>query len=231
MCHVSFGLTNFGILLSPWFAGFDLSCCVNSQTSFIIFVMGMPVIWTSRLQADIATSTMESEYNAMFMAIRDVIPLRSWLTKNIIQGLGGNDVKIAHIKTTVHEDNHGALHLGTMEPGQMTPWSKHYGIKYHWFQSKLKPNKTEMMAPVASAMQHANFLMKSLWVMMFKANRKLTLGWWILKLIYLHSRGSANIAIHWYPVADSDSSDDAGVYNIEYRLDIFVSNSILLYSY
>jgi hypothetical protein len=58
----------------------------------------------------------------------------------------------------------------------MTPQSTHYGIKYHWFRSKLKPIETKM-APVASAKQRADFLTKSLRVMMFEVNQKLTLGW------------------------------------------------------
>jgi hypothetical protein len=85
----------------------------------------------------------------MSMAMRDVIPIHH-LTKTI-QGLGGDDVEKTHVKTTLHEDNHGALRLGTMEPGQMIPRSKHYSINYHWFRGKLKPNETEM-APVSSAM-------------------------------------------------------------------------------
>jgi hypothetical protein len=149
--------------------------CVKSRTGFVIFIMGTPVVWTSRLQTDIATSTMESEYNAMSTAMRDVIPLKR-LAKNIIQGLGGDDVNKINIKTTLHEDNHGALRLGTMEPGRMTPRSKHYGIKYHWFRDKLKPNEIEM-APVPSAKQRADFLTKSLRCTKFEENRKLTLGW------------------------------------------------------
>ena len=35
----------------------------------------------------------------------------------------------------------GALTLANMEPGRMTPRSKFYAIKYHWFCSHLKPNK------------------------------------------------------------------------------------------
>jgi histone deacetylase 1/2 len=189
------GTKNLGLILHPAeSADFEIDCyvdadfagtwgfehpqdpsCVKSRTGFVIFIMGTPVVWTSRLQTDIATSTMESEYNAMSMAMRDVIPLRR-LTKDIIQGLGGDDVKMTHVKTTVHEDNHGCLRLGTMEPGRMTPRSKHYGIKYHWFRGKLKPNETEM-APVSSALQRADFLTKSLRRTMFEANRRLTCGW------------------------------------------------------
>jgi hypothetical protein len=45
-----------------------------------------------------------------------------------------------HFCTTVHEDNAGALELANMEPGQITPRSKRYLVKMHWFQSKHDPN-------------------------------------------------------------------------------------------
>ena len=37
----------------------------------------------------------------------------------------------------VHEDNVGALTLACLEPRRMTPRSKHYVIKYHWFHEKV----------------------------------------------------------------------------------------------
>jgi hypothetical protein len=107
--------------------------CVKSQTGFVIFLMDCLVIWQSILQTDIATSTMEVEYNALAVAMREVIPLQN-LTDII---LGESNVKLTTfhrtLQTVVHEDNTGALKLATMEPGRMTPRSKHYGIKYHWF--------------------------------------------------------------------------------------------------
>ena len=48
---------------------------VKSRTGFIIEVMGCPVIWCSKLQPYIATSTIESEYTALFMSLRSAIPL------------------------------------------------------------------------------------------------------------------------------------------------------------
>jgi hypothetical protein len=50
----------------------DDPSCVKSRTGYVIFVMGCPVIWKSKLQSDIATSTMELEYNALSMAMRDL---------------------------------------------------------------------------------------------------------------------------------------------------------------
>jgi hypothetical protein len=63
-----------------------------------------------------------------------------------------------------------------LEPGRMTPRSKWYGIKYHWFRSKLKPNSIDIIK-IASVDQRADSLTKSLRREKFEANRKLTLGW------------------------------------------------------
>jgi hypothetical protein len=52
-----------------------------------------------------------------------------------------------------------SLELSTLEPESMTPNSKWYGIKYHWFGSKFKPNSIYIIK-IASADQRADFLMK-----------------------------------------------------------------------
>jgi len=106
--------------------------CIKSRTGFIICVANRPVIWSSKLQTDIATSTMEAEYNGMSMAMRDVLPFRQ-LFFAVARGVGLSDEMLTVFKTTVWEDNNGALTLAQMEPGQMTPRSKHYAVKYHWF--------------------------------------------------------------------------------------------------
>ena len=116
---------------------------------------------------------MEAEYNALSTAMRDVIPLRR-LTMELCKCLDLPEVEITNIcKTQVFEDNEGALKLSQMEPGRMTPRSKFYGVKYHWFRSQLKPNEI-IMRPIRSALQRADFLTKSLREALFKTNRELT---------------------------------------------------------
>jgi hypothetical protein len=39
--------------------------CVKSRTGHVIFIADCPVLWVSRLQTDITTSTMEAEYSAL----------------------------------------------------------------------------------------------------------------------------------------------------------------------
>jgi hypothetical protein len=49
--------------------------CIKSRTGYVICFMDCPVVWVSKLQTDIATSTQELEYNAFSMAMRDLLPL------------------------------------------------------------------------------------------------------------------------------------------------------------
>ena len=79
-------------------------------------------------------------------------------------------------KTTVWEDNVGALTLANLEPGQMTPRSKHYAVKYHWLQSKLKPNGI-VVQKIDTKDQKAALLTKGLRKDPFERIRKLLCGW------------------------------------------------------
>jgi hypothetical protein len=126
----------------------------------VIFIADCPVLWVSKLQSDIATYTMEAEYSALPTVMRDVLPIKM-LTTEISTNVGLTQEPIIYFKTTRWEDNAGALKLSTMEPGRMTPGSKWFGIKYHWFRSKLKPNSIDIIN-IASADQRADFLTKLL---------------------------------------------------------------------
>jgi hypothetical protein len=143
------------------------STSVKSRTGYVIFIQDCPIVWKSKIQGDIATSTMESEYNALSMSMRDVLPLLL-LTKIIATALGVTQIAFAEFqatkhkpeksvqfetdiqfetatfKTTLHEDNTGAMILAKIEPGRMTPRLKHYGVKYHWYRTKLKPDEIEI---------------------------------------------------------------------------------------
>jgi hypothetical protein len=82
---------------------------------------------------------------------------------------------VAKFRTTLWEDGLGALKLGRMEPGKMTPCSKHYGVKYHGSRMKLIPNDTEM-SPASSQMQQSYMTTKQDTAQRFAENRKQTIG-------------------------------------------------------
>lgn len=93
---------------------------VKSRTGYIVEIMGCPIIWCSKLQTCIATSTMEAEYTALSMALRAAIPLL-YITSSINKGLKFFAPNKILFKATVHEDNMGALKLAKLEPGRHTP--------------------------------------------------------------------------------------------------------------
>ena len=137
--------------------------------------MGCPVEWKSRLQTDIATSTMEAEYSALSMALRAAIPLME-VCKYIVKNFGVTRGTLVTFKATVHEDNMGALRLAGLEPGRHTPRSKFYAIKMHWFRSWLKPRQVELKY-IESKFQKADMFTKPLPMATFEINRKLSCGW------------------------------------------------------
>jgi hypothetical protein len=54
----------------------ELRDCALSRTGYIITYCGCPIHWASKLQSKIALSTTESEYIALSMATRELLPLR-----------------------------------------------------------------------------------------------------------------------------------------------------------
>ena len=80
------------------------------------------------------------------------------------------------IISTVWEDNAGALRLVELEPPQITPRSKHYAIKYHWFREKLSIYKIKLQK-ISSEYQLADMLTKALGKLKLQFLRKLFMGW------------------------------------------------------
>ena len=49
--------------------------CARSCTGYVILAFGCPVLWCSRLQTEIALSTMEAEYVTLSTACKDLLSL------------------------------------------------------------------------------------------------------------------------------------------------------------
>ena len=148
---------------------------VKSRTGFVVCVNDCPIIWSSKLQETIALSTMMAEYYALSTAMREVLPLRS-LVQTIAKGLDLPEDCMSTFKTTVWEDNMGALTLANLEPGQNTARSKFYDVKVHWFRSHMEPNQIEVKK-IDTAVQLADIFTKPLTKDQFEAIRKLVMGW------------------------------------------------------
>ena len=153
----------------------DDPICVRSRTGFVLLIGGCPVIWTSKLQTETALSTMQAEYIALSTSMRDLLPFRE-LMLDVCRYIGLTPDELASIKSTVWEDNTGALTLANLEPPRLTPRSKHFAIKYHWFRDHLEPDKIEIVQ-VETNNQLADIFTKGLTVQKFESLCKALLGW------------------------------------------------------
>ncbi len=73
---------------------------------------GCPILWTSRVQSEVALSTTESEYIAISSATREVLPLIELMGKLEKKGIIERSVKPV-MRCRVFEDNSGAVELAT----------------------------------------------------------------------------------------------------------------------
>ena len=107
---------------------------VYSRTGFVITYAGCPILWTSKLQTEIALSTAEAEYLALSQAMRETIPLMNLLREiDVIFKLHIPDPKFI---VKVHEDNQSCIAMANNP--KFSPRTKHIAIKYHHFRKHVK---------------------------------------------------------------------------------------------
>jgi hypothetical protein len=166
-CYVD---ADFAGLWSPSTAHEPTS--VKSRTGYVITFASCPVLWSSKLQTEIALSTTEAEYIAMSQATRDLIPMRSLLqefstaTKLIVGDT------ITH--STIFEDNKGYVDLAIAP--KLRPRTKHIGLKYHHFRSHVE-NGSIKIQWIDSKHQLADIFTKPLPLSTFEYLRLQLLGW------------------------------------------------------
>ena len=73
------------------------------------------------------------------------------------------------------EDNNAALKHANDPLPKLTPRSKHLGVKYHWFKSKIK-GEIEVH-PIDTKLQRADIFTKGLTRTTYEGLRKLLMGW------------------------------------------------------
>jgi len=147
---------------------------VRSRTGFVIALGGNVVLWQSKLQTEIALSTMSAEYIAMSTAMRSLIHLRN-VHHEVVKVLQLPWTKESLI-STVCEDNQACLILATTNPPLHTPQSRTIAVKYHWFREQLQKD-TIRVEKIDGKIQRANILTKPLARVQFESERKMLIGW------------------------------------------------------
>ena len=157
-----------------------------SRTGYIITYCGCPIHWVSKLQSEIALSTTEAKYIALSMCIRDLIPMRTLLSKISssfhIAGLENGLIDDGPVhsftrmfKSVVFKDNMGCLKIAS-KPEQFRPHTKHIGIKWHHFRDQVANSHVEIQK-IDTSIQWADIFTKPLPRPQFEALRKLMMGW------------------------------------------------------
>jgi len=149
--------------------------CVRSRTGYCITFCDCPILWSSKLQTEIALSTMEAEYVACSTACRDLFPIID-LINELSSVLNFGFKPGANLHVRIHEDNVGALTLAGLEPRRMTLRSKHYAVKYHWFRTHIKP-KNITLHKVDSTNQLGDIFTKGLGHTQFIKLCRMLMGW------------------------------------------------------
>ena len=117
---------------------------VKSRTGFVIMFMGCPLLFVSKLQSQLALSTMEAEYIALSHSMRELIGIRQILkdihtyvlSDTICHPTYTTKHKYGIPQSTVYEDNEACLKFATLP--KISPRTKHIAIPYHFFRSKVK---------------------------------------------------------------------------------------------
>ena len=122
----------------------------------------------------ICLSTMMAEYYVLSMAMREVIPLCD-LIDTVGHALGIDHSVMTNFQVNIWEDNNGCWTLADLEPGQMTPRSKFYDSKVHWFRSYLGP--TMKVHQVDTKFQRSDLFTKPCPREVFERLRKMIMGW------------------------------------------------------
>ena len=127
---------------------------VKSRTDYVIMYRGAPLHWVSKMQTQLALSTMKAEYIVLSQSMQDLIPIREVL-KEIMEVVFERESTItnhSHAKafvdtdigtmkytipqSTVYEDNNVCLQFARML--KLTPRTKHIGVPYHWFCAQVE---------------------------------------------------------------------------------------------
>ena len=145
----------------------------QSQTGFVITYAGCPIIWTSKLQTQIALSTTEAEYIALSTALRDVIPLMELHQELCTHGFNFTAIQLT-IHCKVFEDNSGALEIATVH--KMRPRTKHINTQYHHFRQYVEQGHIAIIT-IATEDQCADLLTKPLSPILMNKHRKAIMGW------------------------------------------------------
>jgi hypothetical protein len=140
----------------------------RSTTGYVVFGVGGPIAWQSKLQTTVSTSSMQSEYQAMYAGMIEIVWLRGVL----------GEIGLSLFKATpFFIDAQSARDLAVNPVFHKR--SKHIAIKYHWIREHVDPDgefKTAVLKLVGTDHQSADIYTKALVGLKFEGHRDSNMG-------------------------------------------------------
>jgi hypothetical protein len=93
----------------------------RSVSGYVMFVMGVPVLWKSKIQRNVTLSSTEAEYVAMSEAAKEI--------KFLVQVMMSMGIKV-ELPIVVRVDNVGAIFMA--ENASATSRTRHVDARYHY---------------------------------------------------------------------------------------------------
>ena len=147
--------------------------CARGRTGFVVIFFNCLLFWVSKIQTEIAISTLHSEYVVLSCSVRPLLTLKI-LIKEVIDNLEIDSENLMFVSSsTIYEDNNGAMVVATSP--RMTLTSNHIAVKYHWFRKQV--GKEFVIWKIESENQKADIFTKGLKGKIFVRIRKLLCGW------------------------------------------------------
>ena len=149
-----------------------------SRNGYIIRYAGCPIGWCSTLKTEIALSTSEVEYIALYLTFRTVIPLMSLVDK--LSDIFHLYINKPLFYCKVFEDNQSCIAM--TKYSKFLPQDNHTALKYHHFKSYVD-SKRLIIIYTWSDDHLADIITKPLPDGQFHILRKVINGWWIVTSI------------------------------------------------
>ena len=145
----------------------------RSRHGYYISYNGVPLLWKSQLQGEIALSTTEAEYTGLSYALREAIPVINLLKELKEMGFEINNSN-AKVHCKVFEDNTGAIEIANED--KYRPRTKHLNVKLHHFRSYVESGEI-IVRKIDTYHQPADMLTKPLNEADFSRHRRTMMGW------------------------------------------------------
>ena len=146
----------------------------RSRHGYFIMYAGVPILWKSQLQSEIALSSTESEYTGLSYALRDAIPIMNLFKEMIEEGMPVSSSR-AKVHCKVFEDNSGALEIAKV--AKYRPRTKHLNCRLHHFRSYVDGTKEISIHKIDTLDQPADILTKPLNEDGIRRHRETVMGW------------------------------------------------------